>query len=382
MSKIQEKLSQWASEAYNFYRPKAEELNIDFYTQSDLSLLTDDKRVELMVIGINPGFGGDFKKDRFSCSNDLLKGNVCKNGHNILDWKITKDVRSILDYSSLGNWVDDESRFVLTNATFFSTHNEKGLTGIKIKKAQDESIKYTKKLIGIIQPKHIICLGGKNCMTLLVESTRPLLSNIVKLEYGTIGNIPAYGINHTSCFWTSEEKELVGKALGIAFEIDVAPFDYKGFEKKAKAYIDIFNQKRNDRENIKLESYLRWRYIYVSLCNHCEYQLGLEIHEKAKNETWTRFCVKDKNGDNAIVLSVINQPYDKSIGVRFLNQESTSEDTTSILAMLQKVNAKFKSGNSWIGKIELSKFLNDTDAFISETKTLLTNVIAELSGIN
>ena len=112
MSNIEEKLKKWASEAYNFYRPKAEELNMDFYTQSDLSLLTDDKPVELMVIGINPGFGGNFKKDRFACSDDLLKGNIYKDEnnqdvHNILNWKIIKDVRTILDYSGLGNLLDD-----------------------------------------------------------------------------------------------------------------------------------------------------------------------------------------------------------------------------------------------------------------------------------
>lgn len=385
MSNIEEKLKKWASEAYNFYRPKAEELNMDFYTQSDLSLLTDDKPVELMIIGINPGFGGNFKKDRFACSDDLLKGNIYKDEndqdvHNILNWKIIKDVRTILDYSGLGNWLDDESRFVLTNATFFSTHNEKGLAGIQIKKAQEDSIKYTKKLIEIIRPKHIICLGGKNCMNLLMESTQPMLSNIVKLDYGTISNIPVYGINHTSYFWTAEEKELVGKTLGVAFNIDAAPIEHKAFEKKTKAYIDAFKQKRNDRDNIKFESSLRWQYIYVSLCNHCMYQLGLDIHEKAKDETWTRFSVKNQDGANILILSIINQANDKSICVRFLNQDSTQNDAESILASLQRVDEKFKSMGSWIGKIDLSKSLSDTDTFIIETKKLLTNIIAEISN--
>lgn len=52
---IQEKLRAWAEEAYIFYSEKARNLDIDFYTQSDLTLLTDDKPVELMVVGINSG---------------------------------------------------------------------------------------------------------------------------------------------------------------------------------------------------------------------------------------------------------------------------------------------------------------------------------------
>ncbi|MGO5249417.1 hypothetical protein ACTQ1W_12970, partial [Segatella copri] len=147
-------------------------------------------------------------------------------------------------------------------------------------------------------------------------------------------------------------------------------------------YIDAFKQKRNDRDNIKFESSLRWQYIYVSLCNHCMYQLGLDIHEKAKDETWTRFSVKNQDGANILILSIINQANDKSICVRFLNQDSTQNDATSILASLQRVDAKFKSIGSWIGKIDLSKSLSDTDTFIIETKKLLTNVIAEISGLN
>ncbi len=33
---------------------------MDYYTQSDLSLITDRNPVNLMVIGINPGYGGKY----------------------------------------------------------------------------------------------------------------------------------------------------------------------------------------------------------------------------------------------------------------------------------------------------------------------------------
>ena len=47
-----EELKEWAEETYNFYLPLASKLNMDFYTQSKLTDITDDKPVELMVIGL------------------------------------------------------------------------------------------------------------------------------------------------------------------------------------------------------------------------------------------------------------------------------------------------------------------------------------------
>lgn len=41
--KIQSKLKKWAKGAYDFYYPKAKELDIDFYTQSDLTIISEKK---------------------------------------------------------------------------------------------------------------------------------------------------------------------------------------------------------------------------------------------------------------------------------------------------------------------------------------------------
>lgn len=103
---IQEKLRLWAEETYEFYSQEARILDLDFYTQSDLTLLTDDKPVELMVVGINPGCGGYYQKDRFAQPEDLLHGNCDykKEGKphlKIFDWLFVRRQRSILD---LCNW--------------------------------------------------------------------------------------------------------------------------------------------------------------------------------------------------------------------------------------------------------------------------------------
>ena len=105
---IQEKLRAWADVAYDFYSKEAYTLDLDFYTQSDLTLLTDDKPVELMVIGINPGHGGNYQKKRFAKPEDLLRGNCDftkeDNSHlNIFEWHIVRRLRSILGYGKIGH---------------------------------------------------------------------------------------------------------------------------------------------------------------------------------------------------------------------------------------------------------------------------------------
>lgn len=380
---IQSKLEEWAEEAYSFYYPKAKELDVDFYTQSDLTLVSEKDPVRLMVIGINPGLGGRFQPNRFKQSRDLLRGNVCNGKHVVIqEMQILKKLRSILEYSAHGELIDDEKTFVFTNATFFSTHDEQGLNG-KVREAQNDSIEYTKKLIEIIQPKHIICLGGKNCMKLLVHHTQPLLSNIAKLEYGVIGNIPVYGINHTSSLWTMEEMELVGKALGKAFAIDSQPIDLDSWEITMREPIKVFIQKRNDREEIKLETDFRWQYIHTSLCNYCKYTLRLEESEKDKN--WTRFFIKDSSGNNRLILALINQSNSKSIGIRYLvTNQSKDKDFETIVSILQSIDPLFKPTIStndkviWIGILNLNIRFKDTDGCINKTKHLLHEILCKL----
>jgi hypothetical protein len=385
---IQEELKKWASDAYKFYDTLAYDLDMDYYTQSDLSLITDRNPVKLMVIGINPGYGGKYQPKRFSNSEDLLLGNYdpeTRIHENIKDWKIIKNLRKVLDYGGLGELLDSESSFVFTNATFFSTHDEKGLAGENIKSAQLKSVKYTKDLIKKIHPRHIICLGGKNCTDLIVESTKPLLSELVKLDFGKIDDIPVYGINHTSSFWSSEEMELIGKSLGLAFSIDQDDIDVTDFEKKMIVAIDRFQKRRNDRDNIKLEGRLRWQYIYACLNNFCEYQLHLE---KAEYEhEWTRSFIKDSDGKNILKLALINQANEKAIGITYLEKnQDKSDDFDLLVSTIQSIDhfnpyLTNQGKVGWIGYLKITNKLKDTDLFISEIKLLLRDTVSKLSSI-
>ena len=210
------------------------------------------------------------------------------------------------------------------------------------------------------------------------------MSNTAKLEYGVIGDIPVYGIKHTSSYWSSEEKELVGKALGNAFAIDSKPIDLDSWNMTTKELINIFIQKRNERKEIKLETHFRWQYIYTSLCNYCKYNLNLEVSEE--KEDWKRFSIKDSGGNDWLILALINQEGNKGIGIRYQKKNQPKDDDFEmILSRLQRIDPGFKPNISkekviWIGWLNLLNLqCKDADGCIEGSKRLLDEIIRALS---
>ena len=222
-------------------------------------------------------------------------------------------------------------------------------------------------------------------MNLLLDRTTPLLADVVKLDYGMINGIPVYGIDHTSSAWSIEKKELVGKALRRAFELDDRRIDCRAFYDQSKDIIEIFAKKRNDRDEIKHETALRWKYVYVCLCNHCKFSLGLEVYEKAENRV--RFSIADRQGHPALLVTVSNQSK-KEIGVRYLKNDQPKDERFDVISSaLTDIDKAFKpminnQGNvTWIGCLDIANRLKDTDAFIHETKGMLDKVVESIREI-
>ena len=89
-NQLQNSLEDWAQETIEAYHMIAQEVNLAFYTQSDLSILRESP--ELAIVGINPGgkekdtYEGQRKNKHWSYlynnpleldKNHLLKGNYC-----------------------------------------------------------------------------------------------------------------------------------------------------------------------------------------------------------------------------------------------------------------------------------------------------------------
>ena len=67
---IQENLDKWAKKVLEKYDKIAEDVNMSYYTQSNLSIIKRSPKV--LILGINPGSTGAYKK---ISAETFLKGN-------------------------------------------------------------------------------------------------------------------------------------------------------------------------------------------------------------------------------------------------------------------------------------------------------------------
>lgn len=177
---IQEKLEKWAEKTVDAYHQiaKREDVNIAYYTQSDLSLLVE--MPELMIVGINPGnpygitpYTEQCKNKNWSYlynnpldKNHLWKGNYCKeegkpsSWDNHRKWRYWSGLKKCLSQTTLSTVIDDDSKIIVTNASFFSTKTADGISESLL----TETIPYTLDLINIATPKNMIFLSGKNVL--------------------------------------------------------------------------------------------------------------------------------------------------------------------------------------------------------------------------
>lgn len=220
---IKEKLENWAERAIALYNEIGKEKNLSFYTQSPLNKLVDNQKVEVMIIGINPGSEGDYESmlsDKAWTSRDgkidkmpaghLLKGNYnwdksknCTSWDIHIKWPYFQGLMRYFSRIGESNILLDETRFVLTNMTFLNTKNKKDLNNDILPR----TISHTIDLIKIIKPKMIVFLDGGEAFG--------YLNNLEKIEFqdlrskytikkvksssihvGSLCGIPCYGIRH------------------------------------------------------------------------------------------------------------------------------------------------------------------------------------------
>ena len=172
-NQLQNSLEDWAQETIEAYHKIAQEVNLAFYTQSDLSILRESP--ELAIVGINPGgkekdtYEGQRKNKNWSYlynnpleldKNHLLKGNYCheEGKPSYWDkhkkWSYWSGLKRCLSNTYLSNDIEDDSKIIVTNASFFSTPTAKEIEEWLLEK----TIPYTLELIKITTPKHLIFL--------------------------------------------------------------------------------------------------------------------------------------------------------------------------------------------------------------------------------
>ena len=261
---VQEEIVKWAEKTVREYHEIAshKEVNLAYYTQSDLSLISEEP--ELMIVGINPcseNKNWSYLYNNNQDQNHLLKGNYCReegkpsSWENHRKWGYWKGLKRCLSQTNLNEIIEDDSKIIVTNASFFSTKKADGISDSLLKM----TIPYTLDLINITNPKHLIFLSGKNCFERLFNLSRT--SENIQFEYKNVcGNINvgvlngklSIGIPHPT-YKTNEELNLVASVIPYLISsdnyehIDIALIQ-KECAKQIKEYEERSHNKKKQGE--------------------------------------------------------------------------------------------------------------------------------------
>ena len=328
---IQEELKKWAKNTVKDYHDLAskKEINLAYYTQSPLSNIVDNP--ELMVVGINPGSKGTYSeqienKNWTYLNQDkthldekhLLEGNYCQEEGNPSSWDNHKKwnywskLKRCLSETNLSTIIDDESKVIITNASFFNTPNANEINEDLLKK----TIPYTLELIKITNPKHLVFLSGEKCFGRLSR-----LANL-KFEYkhvcgriyiGRLNGRLCIGIPHPA-YKTNEELNLVASVIPYLFKLkNFEELDVELIKKECSKQIEDFNKRINSGQSCRQPSNEEVTEIFENITNQLISILGKPFE---LNENTQRFKL---NNEIAITITKSGKGY---IGIRHISFES------------------------------------------------------------
>lgn len=224
---IKNKLCQWAEQTAKLYvkiATDAPDHNLAFYQQTPLRDI--EEPVEVVVMGINPGSGGSYTgqkgykawelNGKDATGGHLLNGNIVAwaTHKEWLYWKNTKRLLS----AAFGDKVEDDTKIVLTNATFFNTPE----SNILPKGLINETVGNTVRLIDILAPtsKIVVVLSGANCLGYLKAHYKDEFQEESvygnKLILARLNGLTYIGIYHPASRYTNALTALVQKAIKLA----------------------------------------------------------------------------------------------------------------------------------------------------------------------
>jgi len=361
MGTIQEQLRKWADETADAYHklatdPNHPECDLAFYTQSDLTKI--DSKPELLILAINPGFGGSYTKqiknpdwnlrDRMT-GERLLQGNPCFKQHN--SWHLWKVLRNIFSFGNISHLLEDERQNVWTNLTFFSTPK----AGMIPDKAW-ESVLQTLELIKILRPKKILCLG-KPCREKFQKhvSFRELIQG--ELYTGKLKESVVYAIPHPSKpNWSNAEKDMIGSSLGYLFNFKAENINSVTPELIQEKFGDKIKAWRNR------QSTPTYKIDFKELYRKIEERIG-EPFEKDTKTFRYKFTE-----NTALTVTSIGEGY---VGIRAIAKGAKNNDWNSNLENKNEYTRillddyKWKLGTQWLGTKPL-KHIESVEKFIED----------------
>ena len=373
---IQEELRKWAEETVKEYHYIAsrKEVNIAYYTQSDLSILSE--KPELMIIGINPGsystYQDQLKNKNWSYlyknpydKNHLLKGNYCKeegkpsSWDNHKNWKYWTGLKTCLSQTELSVIMDDDSKIIVTNASFFSTEKANGIREDLLK----ETIPYTLKLINKTTPKHLIFLSGRKCFERLYRLSKT--SNLIQFEYKNVcGNIYVGVLNGKICigiphptYKSREELSLVASVLPHLVNAEkYESVDIASIQKECATQIKDFE------ERIKTKADKSNEYHHIDKTNIVQ-QVISSSYLEAYEEKNHRYKLNEIYG---ITITDTRKGYIALRHIKYNYKGYANTQDKEVLAIKDMLKGRKynTSENAWVGKKTFSQFGNNDNEII------------------
>ena len=363
MGNIQNELTKWAEEASDLYNKIGKEKKLSFYTQSPLYKLVDNQKVEVMIIGINPGSEGDYESmlsDKAWTSRDgkidkmpaehLLKGNYnwdksknCTSWDIHVKWPYFQGLMRYFSRIGESNILLDETRFVLTNMTFLNTKNKKDLSNDILPK----TISHTVKLIEIVKPKMIVFLDGGEAFGYLnnlekeefqdFRSKYPIKKvKSSSIHVGSLCGVPCYGIRHPA--HAAEEEFLhISTFLKLVYDCEIINlpscdeinrqcYEAVKYVEKAKTLKEAIQPRVSETGAVT------WIYQHKVLVNELSTDRNLNTGDFQKS-------VKLGNKNVAIDLTPNENKYDLTV---FWRNKDNSNDLEKLLA---SANIEFQRYN-------------------------------------
>lgn len=382
-NQLQNSLEDWAQETIEAYHMIAQEVNLAFYTQSDLSILRESP--ELAIVGINPGgkekdtYEGQRKNKHWSYlydnpseldKNHLLKGNYChEEWEKHKKWSYWSGLKRCLSNTYLSNDIEDDSKIIVTNASFFSTPTAKEISEDLLIR----TIPYTLGLIEKTTPKHLIFLSGKKCFERLNSISK--LSKLINFEYRRVcGNIYVGNLNGKLCigiphpaYKTNEELNLVASV--IPYLINVKGYDdidvkliNKECSKQIEAYKErIINHKKTsgsiDKNQIVIQVISRLMTFFDEN----------SLVEKQEPELY-RFKLNDE-----LILTITS----KEQGYIAIRGKNKNNDLTDKYSQILKRFEFLPIDKVWLGKKNFKAFGNSVEDVVNSIVDAVTIIKTE-----
>lgn len=382
-NQLQNSLEDWAQETIEAYHMIAQEVNLAFYTQSDLSILRESP--ELAIVGINPGgkekdtYEGQRKNKHWSYlynnpseldKNHLLKGNYChEEWEKHKKWSYWSGLKRCLSNTYLSNDIEDDRKIIVTNASFFSTPTAKEISEDLLIR----TIPYTLGLIEKTTPKHLIFLSGKKCFERLNSISK--LSKLINFEYRHVcGNIYIGNLNGKLCigiphpaYKTNEELNLVASV--IPYLINVKGYDdidvkliNKECAKQIEAYKErIINHKKTsgsiDKNQIVLQATSRLKTIFNEN----------SLLEKQEPKLY-RFKLNDE-----LILTITS----KEQGYIAIRGIDKNNDLTDKYSQILKRFEFLPTEKVWLGKKNFKAFGNSVEDAVNSIVEAVTIIKTE-----